>query len=68
MDLFELHRDHDQTGVSGVGVVAEGVVFTDGRVAMRWRTGTASTAIYDGVDDVAAIHGHQGLTRLVWLR
>src|SRR4051794_16547249 len=33
---FELHRDQDISGVSGVGVVAEGVAFTDGTVALRW--------------------------------
>lgn len=64
---FELHRDSDETGVSGVGVVAQGVEFWDGTVAMRWITDVASTAIYNDVSDVEHIHGHNGKTRVVWI-
>jgi hypothetical protein len=67
MRRFELHRDQDVTGVSGAGVVAEGVLFSDGRAALRWLTATASTAVYDCLTDVATIHGHDGSTRIVWL-
>jgi hypothetical protein len=65
--IFQLVRDVDETGISGVGIVAHGVEFDDGTAVMRWATGTASTAIYDSIADVEAIHGHQGSTRLVWL-
>lgn len=65
--LFELHRDRDETGVSGTGVVVEGVEFTDGTIALRWCSDTASTGIYAGIDDAMTIHGHNGATRLVWL-
>lgn len=34
---FELVRYRDPSGVSGTGVVAEGCLFTDGSVALRWR-------------------------------
>jgi len=64
---FVLRRDEDETGVSGTGDVADGVRFPDGTVAMRWRTGTASTAVYDSVADVEAIHGHGGKTRIVFV-
>lgn len=67
MRRFELHRDEDETGVSGTGHVASGVEWADGRCALRWHTETASTAVYDSIDDVIAIHGHDGRTRLVWL-
>ncbi|AZM47752.1 hypothetical protein DMB38_19955 [Streptomyces sp. WAC 06738] len=59
---FHLDRHEDITGVSGEGTVAGGVIFPDGTVAMRWNTGTKSTAIYDSIDDVVAIHGHNGAT------
>ena len=62
MRRFELDRLEDATGISGTGVVAEGVEFYDGTVAMRWRTGIASTAVYDSLKDVEAIHGHGGRT------
>jgi type IV secretory pathway TraG/TraD family ATPase VirD4 len=35
--FFQLHRDADPTGFSGTGVVADGVVWPDGTVSMRWR-------------------------------
>jgi len=62
---FELHRDEDATGISGTGVVAQGVVFDDGRCVMRWLPGIVSTALYDRLEDVEAIHGHGGRTRIV---
>lgn len=65
--LFELHRDEDETGVSGTGVIADGAVFTDGTVALRWRTKTASTTLFDNIDEVARVHGHGGKTRIVFL-
>lgn len=64
---FELHRDADETGVSGTGVVAEGAVFSDGTVALRWKTDTASTTFFDDVDQMMKVHGHGGATRLVYL-
>lgn len=66
MKLFTLQRDEDESGVSGTGPVAHGVVFPDGVVAMRWATGTASTAIYASIGDVEIIHGHGGKTRIVF--
>ncbi|MEV6313581.1 hypothetical protein AB0M10_33970 [Streptomyces sp. NPDC051840] len=59
---FHLDRSEDLTGVSGTGTVAGGVIFPDGVVAMRWNTGTSSTAIYDSIDAVLEIHGHNGAT------
>ena len=70
MRRFELHRDADITGVSGTGVVAEGVEFSDGRVAMRWRPtehGLCSTVFWDSMEGVTVVHGHDGATRVVWL-
>lgn len=54
------HEDSDPDKISGTGVIAEGVVFEDGTVAMRWKTRWKSTAIYDNVEDLQAIHGHGG--------
>ena len=41
MRLFKLQRKVDCSGVSGTGVVAEGVEFDDGQVALRWLTAHA---------------------------
>lgn len=36
----------------------EGVQFTDGTCAIRWRTAVCSTSIWASVDDMLKIHGH----------
>lgn len=64
---FVLVRDVDVTGVSGEGVVVWGVSWPDGHVSYRWNTDTATTSSADCIDDVIAIHGHNGATKLVWL-
>lgn len=62
-----LLRHRDPTGVSGVGVVAEGVQFSDGSAALRWHGEHATTSVYDsGVEAILAIHGHGGATEVVY--
>jgi hypothetical protein len=63
--FFELHRDEDETGISGTGVVAQGVIFDSGKVALSWLTEHTSVAVYDSIRDVERIHGHGGKTRVV---
>lgn len=68
MRRFVLARDVDVTGISGVGVVAEGVQFSDGRVAIRWIVGEhRSTVVWDSIEAPEAIHGHGGATRIEWV-
>lgn len=68
MRRFELHRDQDVTGISGVGVVAQGVTFSDGTTVVRWIVGEHhSTVVWPGIESVEAIHGHGGATRIVWV-
>mgnify|MGYP001236565095 CR=1 FL=1 len=64
MRRFYLVRavDVDPDKVSGTGIIASGVVYEDGVVSMRWQTQHKSTAIYDNVDELLAIHGHGGKT------
>lgn len=62
MKTFKLVRETDVSGISGTGIVGEGVIFSDGRVAMRWLTTTATTVVFDCIDDVETIHGHGGFT------
>jgi hypothetical protein len=65
--IFELVRHADVSGVSGTGVVAEGCVFTDGSVALRWRGENPATAVWPDLDSVLAVHGHHGATEVNWL-
>lgn len=67
MRTFRLIRLIDDSGVSGTGLVAEGVAFSDGTCALRWCTRYRSTAIYPSVEELEAIHGHQGHTVIEWV-
>lgn len=64
--LFHLQRDHDITGVSGVGTVADGVLWPDGTASVRWRSDHPSIVFWDrGAASVKHVHGHGGATRIV---
>lgn len=67
MKRFRLMRHVDHSGSSGTGVVAEGCQFTDGVCAMRWLTQYSSTAVYDNLEDLIAIHGHGGDSEIRWV-
>lgn len=64
--LFEMHRATDSSGISGTGIVAHGIQFPDGTIAMRWSGVVASTVIYGSIADVEYVHGHHGDTQIVW--
>lgn len=66
MRRFHFERREDASGVSGVGKVAEGIVFSDGRVAIEWLSNCPSTNIYNSLEDVDRIHGHEGRTQIVF--
>lgn len=69
MRRFELHRDVDETGVSGTGVVADGVDFEDGVAVLRWRGEWPTSVVFHerGMPAIEKIHGHGGKTRIEWL-
>jgi hypothetical protein len=50
-----------------VGCVADGVVFPDGVSVLRWRTAGGSTAVYDSMESVELIHGHDGRTKIKFI-
>ncbi|MFJ9799874.1 hypothetical protein [Streptomyces sp. NPDC101145] len=64
---FYLLRHTDITGVSGTGIVADGVQWPDGTASVRWRGPRPSTVHWDRIDDAITIHGHGGATEIVWL-
>lgn len=64
---FVLYRTEDESGVSGTGIVAQGVRFADGTAAMRWVSEHRSTAVYDSMESLERIHGHGGRTVVRWL-
>lgn len=66
MRTFRLVRKEDVSGVSGVGVVAEGVQFHDGQIAVSWFGKHHCISVWPHIEDVVAIHGHEGKTIVEW--
>ena len=75
MKCFTMFRTHvpdathnsDQKNLPDVPQF-EGVVFSDGRVAVRWLTARRSVSVWDSMDDLLAIHGHPEYgSVLVWM-
>jgi len=64
MRRFILFRIKDVTGVSGTGVVAEGTVFSDGLSVIHWLREPYAMGVYQTLNDVIAVHGHEGGTQL----
>jgi len=62
---FYLKRIEDESGVSGTGIVAIGVVLPSGQCVLEWLTFTSSIAIYKNIEAVNEIHGHHGKTLVV---
>ena len=70
MKEFYLQRIEDESGVSGTGKVAQGIIFDNGKVALSWisdntSVDASSVAVYDSIKDVKTIHGHNGKTKVV---
>ena len=66
MRTFILHRLEDMSGVSGTGVVAEGVQFEDGQVALSWLGTFHTVEISPNIETMIKIHGHNGKTIIEW--
>lgn len=59
MKTFFIFRNGDESGVSGLGKVLNGVIFPDGQTVIRWcvEGKPNSTAIYPSFEDFKYIHG-----------
>lgn len=69
---FILVRDVDVSGISGTGVVAEGIEWSDGTAVLRWlaREGSEirpTTVLHESVESVQLLHAHGGSSRIEWL-
>ena len=63
---FKLVRQADVSGVSGTGVVAEGVVFKSGKTILCWIRAPHTVTVFNSPDEVLMVHGHAGSTLLLW--
>lgn len=67
MKRFVLNRIVDVSGTSGIGIVAEGCLFSTGKVAVSWLGKYKSTVWFDCIEDCLFIHGHGGNTITEWI-
>jgi hypothetical protein len=70
MRRFHLVRDEDPSGISGTGIVAEGLLFSSGWVALQFLPkikNVYSVYPYQNMTDMYEIHGHNGKTRIEFL-
>lgn len=62
MKNFLLVRNEDETGVSGVGIVAEGVILPSGKAIIEWLVSPYSMGVYGSLEELIYVHGHHGKT------
>ena len=67
MRRFVLIRVEDLTGVSGTGEVAEGTVFSSGLAVIHWLREPNAMGVYQSLEDVISVHGHEGRTQLQFI-
>ena len=67
MKYFVLEREDDESGISGIGIIVEGIIWSDGTVAYRWLSDVATTTIANSIEDVMILHGHDGKTKIRYL-
>ena len=67
MRRFVLIRAEDLTGVSGTGEVAEGTVFSSGLAVIHWLREPYAMGVYQSLEDVISVHGHEGRTQLQFI-
>jgi hypothetical protein len=63
---FELQRKVDVSGISGTGIVAEGVEFPNGKVLIKWLGDRPSLVLWQSIEHAQGVHGHNGGTDFVY--
>ena len=65
---FHLEREIDESGMSGLGKVAEGVILPNGMAVMWWLVPPHSIQQYRSIDDLSFIHWHgaKNTTKIIY--
>ena len=63
---FVVVRKEDVSGVSGTGIIAEGALFSNGKVVVNWISMHKILEVVDSVAEWQAVHGHEGKTVILW--
>jgi hypothetical protein len=70
MKKFTMYRPQDETGVSGTGIVAQGVVFADGQACIQWvcppAAGDTQTKRWESFLDVHVRQHPKNFTIITW--
>ncbi|MAT45040.1 MAG: hypothetical protein CL609_22130 [Anaerolineaceae bacterium] len=64
---FVLVRCEDINGISGTGEVAEGTVFRSGMAVINWLREPFAIGVYQTMEDVILVHGHEGRTQIQFI-
>ncbi len=67
MKRFRINRLNDISGTSGTGIICEGCLFSNGRVAISWLGKFSSMVFWETLDDCLFIMGHGGNTKIEWV-
>ena len=54
--VFTVIRQNDESGVSGVGRVCDGIVFSTGKTVINWRHEISSCVVYDSYEEFEEVH------------
>ena len=54
------------SGISGLGVIADGIRLDSGLIVMGWHPPHESLVLWPSIEEVEAVHGHSGSTEVVW--
>lgn len=62
---FYLLRIKDIHGISGLGIVARGIILPSHRVVMEWVMPHETITYFQNIGEVSAIHSHGGATKVI---
>lgn len=65
MRKLYLLRHEDLHGHSGIGTVAEGVIFHNGMVALTWFSEWETMTTFKNVQVLKRLHSHEGRTEII---
>lgn len=67
MKRFRVNRINDIHGTSGTGIICEGCLFSNGKVAICWLGNYSSMVWWDSLEECIYIMGHGGNTVVEWI-
>lgn len=68
--VFQVIRHKDGKGISGTGLIIDGVVLSSGKVIIEWHSGNRSVSIFDSLNSFLAVHvkpKYEGENEFRWI-